>query len=148
MPRGAYRTIARSVSLFGPHRAYVVSNAISLPVVNGSEIGNQTNATVTVIFSQAVTASNYSLGVTIKLDGVPVSISSAVIQDDHLVAIYTLSTNAKSNSLVNFIYSDVVGDYANNLEGALGPVNITVTNNVGIQARFNDSPNSMQLWHL
>ncbi len=148
MPRGAYRTVARSVSLYGPHRAFVAFSGVVLPVVNSAEIGNQTNATVVVTFSQAVTSSNYSLGVTIKSDGVPVSISSATVQDDHLAVSYVLSVTAHSNSVVNYLYSDAIGDYANSLGGALGAVNLTVTNNIGIQARFNDAANSMQLWHL
>ncbi len=148
MPRGAFRTIARSVSLFGPHRVFVTFTGIVLPTVNSAEIGDAANNLVVVTFSQAITTSDLSLGVTIKVDGVPVSLSNTSLQLDHLVAFYTLVTPGKANSVVNFIYSDVVGDYTNNQGGALGAVNLTVTNNIGRIMRFNDAPNSMQLWKL
>ncbi len=147
MPRRGYASII-SLPPFFRTKVSVVFTGIVLPQVNSAEIGDLANTIVVVTFSQYIVSSNYSMGVTIKVDGVPTIISNTSIQSDHLVVFYTLSAGGKSNSVVNYVYSNVVGDYANNQGGALGPINITVVNDIGRITRLNDAPNSMQLWKL
>lgn len=147
MPRRGYQSVLSFQPFFRP-KVYVVFTGLVLPQVLSSQIGDTGNNIVVVQFTQTITSSNFSMGVTIKINGVPASISSAVPQGDNLAVIYTLNTSAKSNSTVNYVYSDVVGDYTNSQSGPLGAVNITVTNNVGRIMRFTDAPNSTQLWKL
>lgn len=120
---------------------------LSAPIFDAGEEGDQANAIVVITFSEAIQASNYSLGVTIKIDGVAATISSAALQPDNTTVYYTLSAPwAAANSSVTYSYSDVTGDYADLSNNQMGDItNQAVTNNVGRHLRFDDAPNSMHL---
>jgi len=137
-----------------PVGIYVLVNAlstiqadVSAPTFTDSEEGDVTNATVAVRFSEAVTSSNFATGVTIKLNGVGATISSATLQGDPVYVYYVLSAPyADANDAITWEYSDVAGDIQDSAGNQLGDVVATaVVNNVGRHLRFDDAPNSMHL---
>ena len=145
--RAGYRFVRGHTPLRVPDVKKVGSQLdLSAPIYESSEEGDQSNAIVAVIFSERIQSADLALGVTIKVDGVTATISSALLQGDGITVFYTLTSWAAANSSVTYTYSDIVGDYndlSGNQLGDVGP--ITVTNNVGRHLRFDDAPNSMHL---
>ena len=146
--RAGYRGVLKPVGLyiFVPSVGAVGADVTGPNFENGEE-GDVTNATVAVTFSETVQSSNFADGVTIKLNGIAATISSATLQGDPILVYYVLAVPyADANDEITFEYSDVGGDIRDSSNNQMGDVAATaVTNNVGRHLRFNDAPNSMHL---
>jgi hypothetical protein len=151
MPIGSYRAgirTVREISIY-VRSVYVTSVQadVSPPVFERSEEGDVTNATVAVVFSEAIFSADFTTGPTIKINGVAATILSATKQADPILVYYVLQAPyADANDLITFEYSDVAGDYADTVGNQMADVSATsITNNVGSHWRFDDAPNSMHL---
>jgi hypothetical protein len=89
-------------------------------------------ATVAVTFSGNVTASDYTLGVTIEVDDVEETISSGTRQTNHALVYYVLSAPVTDASVVTWAYAKASGSIVAETGGAaLEDVTAqTVINNV------------------
>jgi hypothetical protein len=147
-PRTGWRHSLQPVGLYiAEVRVATIQADVVPPAFENSEEGDVTNATVAVNFSEAVFSANFAVGVTIKINGIAATITSATKQSDPVLVYYVLQTPySDANDLITFEYSDVAGDYADLVGNQMGDVVATsVTNNVGRHLRFNDAPNSMHL---
>ena len=128
-------------------RVTTVQADIIAPNFGTGEEGDVTNATVAVTFSEEVFSADFTVGITIKINGVSATISSATKQGDPILVYYVLTAPyADANDGITFEYSDVAGDYADGASNQMGDVAATaITNNVGRHLRFNDAPNSMHI---
>ena len=145
-PRVGFRHSLEPVGIYVLVNALATIQAdLSAPTFSDGEEGDQTNATIAVRFSESVTSSNFATGVTIKLNGVGATISSATLQGDPAYVYYVLSSPyADANDAITWEYSDVAGDIQDSAGNQLGDVVATaITNNVGRHLRFDDAPNSM-----
>ena len=111
----------------------------SLPLTYGAgEIGFVSNTTVVVSFSEPVKASSYVAGVTIKVNGVPATISSGTRQMDKSVVRYILSAPVSDIATVEFLYAAIDGFIESEKGIQLPDVAEIVTNNIAGGA-FNPS---------
>lgn len=114
---------------------------VTPPAFASSEEGDVTDPTLKVVFSEAVNSdtSDYVTGVTIKINAVPVTISSGTRQADQTIVHYVITPYADANDTITFEYSDVAGnieDLADNQLGDIAPQ--TADNNVGEHLRFDE----------
>ena len=124
----------------------IISQDVVSPIFESGEEGDQSNYIVAVTFSETITSTDYSAGVTIKIDGITATISLAAVQSDNRTVFFTVTAGAVSNSVVTFTYSDIVGDYHDLAGNQMGDItNAAIINNVGRHLRFNDAPNAMHL---
>lgn len=100
---------------------------------SSSEIGNVDPSTVVVTFSDSVVGQNYSFGVTIKVNGTPVSILSATRQSNHALVYYVLSVTCLNTDVITWGYVKDNGFIQAETTGAVLPDTSaqTVTNNIG-----------------
>lgn len=110
--------------------------------VSGVVTNNDTDG-VYVTFEHTVLASDYGLGVTIKVDGATATITSAVRQVNTAIVCYTLSAAITEGQVITWAYDSAVGDYTN----AAGTYDLptytaqAITNNVVeflVNIRFDD----------
>lgn len=109
---------------------FVPTGTVIPPQYSSSEIGNVDASTVAVTFDKNVSSSDYSTGVTIKVNSAAATISSAARQTDHAIVYYVLSAAAVSGDTVTWEYSGgVIVSESDN--APLGTVTAqTVTNNI------------------
>lgn len=99
------------------------------PYVLAAEIGTVDELTIAVTFDQAVAASNYVTGVTVKVNGTPASIDTAERQENHAIVYYVLDDPVEAGDVVLWEYLDgltAAEDDGVSLPGLVQPV----TNNV------------------
>jgi hypothetical protein len=128
----------------------IVFADIVSPTYDSGEEGDQSNAIVAVTFSEAIQSADFTVGVTIRIDGIAATITSAVQQADPVLVFYTLASPwAASNSVVTFTYSDITGDYRDLANNQMGDITTeAVVNDVGRHERYDDAPNSFHLAYL
>ncbi len=108
------------------------------PDFSTTEEGNVTDSTLVVTFTEAVNSetSDYATGVTIKINAVPVTISSGTRQANQAVVHYVITPIADANDVITFEYSDVAGDIEDLANNQLGDIAAqTADNNVGEHLR-------------
>lgn len=113
---------------------YVFSGGIAgvAPEYDSSEVGTVDATTVVVTFSEDIVASDYTLGVTIKINDVEDIIVSGTRQTNHAIIYYVITTPVVFEDVVTFEYSETVGGIASET-GTVYMADIsaqTVTNNV------------------
>lgn len=105
------------------------------PHFSSAEVGNVNASTVAVTFDTNIVAdgSNYSAGVTIKVNGSTRSFESGIRQANHAVVNYALASPVQAGDTVTWEYSAAAGSIVSESDGtALADVTAqTVTNNVG-----------------
>jgi hypothetical protein len=102
------------------------------PLFDSAEVGTVDASTVVDAFDQDISASNYSDGVTIKVNGSGVTISSATRQSNHAIVYYVIPVLWHgSGDAVTWEYAKVSGDIvAEDDSTPLGDVSAqSVTNN-------------------
>ena len=151
MPIGSYRAgnrTVREISIY-VRSVYVTSIQadVSPPSFENGEEGDVTNAIVAVTFSEEVFSGDFTVGPTIRFNGVAGTITSAAKQSDPIVVYYTMQAPyADANDSITFEYSDVAGDYADGVGNQMADqVAVSIRNDVGRHLRFNDAPNSMHI---
>lgn len=121
----------------------------SIPSYVSSEEGDVTNFTVAVQFSEDVVSptSDYSSGVTIKINSLAIIIDSATRQTDHSIVYYVLNSAADANDDITWEYSDILGNIESEDDGVqLGDTTPqTVINNVGTHYWFDNDADSMHM---
>lgn len=121
-----------------PARYYLVQNVAAMgtagapPHFSSAEIGAVNATTVAVTFDTNVSASDYTDGVTIQVNGLPVTIALGTRQSDHAVVYYALTIPVLSSDTVTWEYAQASGSIAGETGGvALADVTAqSVTNNV------------------
>jgi len=107
--------------------------APTTPTYSSSEIGTINAYTIPVTFSEDISASNYAAGVTIKVNGVSTTITSATRQSNHAIVRYVIPVLYHgSGDVVTWEYNSAVGNIVSEDDAtALGNVPAqTVTNNI------------------
>jgi len=104
---------------------------LDTPSYSSAEIGTVADTTVVVTFSTEISASDYSLGVTIKVDDVAQEIASSTRQADHSVVHYVIPA-VTSVMVVTWEYDDLTGGISSAVDGTIldDIAAQTVTNNV------------------
>lgn len=114
-----------------------------------SEIGDVGNDTVVVTFSSDINSpgTDYSAGVTIKINGSDATISSATRQTDKRVVHYVLSADGDANDVVTWEYDAGTGDLEDLASGqVMSSVSAkTSTNNIATHFWFNLASDSGHL---
>lgn len=87
------------------------------PAFFSGEEGDVSNNVVEITFTLAVTATIYDAGVTLKINGVAATITSATRQTDHTLVHYTILEDIDINDVVTFEYDDDFGDLAAEADG-------------------------------
>ena len=114
---------------------------VTAPDYASSEIGDVTNATIVVLFSEDIVSAldDYVTGVTIKHDAVPQTVSSGTRQVNNSIVHYVIADTGSPAAVVTFEYSDILGDIADLFGNQLGDVAAqTVLNQIGTHLRFTD----------
>jgi hypothetical protein len=135
----------RAILLFG---GAVQGDDTTAPAYSSAEEGDVTNPTVAVLFSENIVSpgADYAAGVTIKVNTVAATISSATRQVNKRWVYYVLASTPDANDGITWEYAAASGDLEDEAGNALEDVAAeTVTNNIGRHLRFNDAPNSMHL---
>jgi hypothetical protein len=80
----------------------------TLPTFTSAEVGAVNATTVAVTFSENIVASDYKLGVTIKVAGVSKTIATATRQANHASVYYVIPTVTHGQS-ITWEYNQLVG---------------------------------------
>jgi len=123
----------------------VVSAAVAF---SAGEVGDVSTTVVEVTYSATVVSpsSNYTLGITIKVNGTGVTVSSAARQVDTAKVRYTLASAVDINDTVTFEYSSGPGDLQDSAGSDIADIASTsVTNNVGEHFYFDTADDSAHL---
>lgn len=121
---------------------------ITPPGYSSSDIGEQGDTIVAVIFSEPITSdlNDYAAGVTIKRNAVTKTITSAVRQGDNQTVYYTINDTCDGDDDVTWAYVDASGDIRDIAGNQLGDVAATtVTNTIATRWWFNRAQDSSHL---
>ncbi len=93
------------------------------PQFASAEVGNVNASTVAVTFDSAIVAagSDYSTGVTIKVNGSAAAFESGIRQSNHAIVYYALSSAVLGGDLVTWEYSATAGAITGELYGLALP---------------------------
>jgi len=144
--RGSVLVGVRRALLIGP--VVAVGGDVTPPAFSSSEEGDVTDPTLKVVFSEAVNSdtSDYATGATIKINAVPVTISSATRQADQSIVYYVITPFADANDVITYEYSDVAGNIEDLNNNQLGDIAAqTADNNVGEHLRFDEISDGVHL---
>jgi hypothetical protein len=109
-------------------------------------IGDVGTTTIEAQFSDNVTATDYTAGVTIKVNAVSKTINSGTRQADHSLVHFVLAAAVDANDLITWEYDDDLGDYADDEANPMGDVAATpATNYVGAHLYYNTADDSAWL---
>jgi hypothetical protein len=128
-----------------PRRRIAVAGGVAVTVSNG-EIGDVNSVTVEITFSEAIFSTNYANGVTIRVNAVPATISSATRQDPNKALVYyVLSAAVDINDIITFEYDNDFGDYETDPGGVEVDdiASTAITNFVGSHYYFDEKEDSM-----
>lgn len=99
--------------------------------VTSIEIGAVNTSTVSVLFAENVSASNFSTGVIILVDGSPATISSATLQGDNRTVRYVLASPVTGLNTLLWSYNAATGTIINGASVPMpGMSNHLVTNTI------------------
>lgn len=134
--------------VLGRSRAYGAAG--TPPAFASGEEGDTNNNTVEVTFSLDVFASDYAAGVTIKQNGVAMTINSATRQSDHAIVFFVVAEDIDINDVITFEYDDDFGDFESEVDGTdmLDVSAQATTNYVGSHFYFDEEWCSGHLLHL
>lgn len=120
------------------------------PEYSASEIGDVDSTTVEVTFSEEVNSSGgFDAGVTIRVNAVSQTISSATKQADPTVVHYVITPKIDINDSVTWEYDSGLGDIEDTSGNPLGDVAAqAVTNYVGSHFYFDEQEDSAHIAHL
>lgn len=108
------------------------------------------NVVVIVTFNRAINSpgADYSAGVTIEVNALGATISSAVLQAGGKSVYYTLSLAVDSNDVITWAYSAAGGDIEDAADNTITLANVaaqTAFNGVGTQLWFDHFENSSHI---
>lgn len=128
-----------------PPRDFFAGGTVSSAVdFKSAEVGDVSNTIVAVTFTDIVAASNFLTGVTIKVNGGAVGISSAAQPANQAIVEFTMAAPIVVGATITFEYTP--GNYVDQNAITLSKVPAdTVTNNLGRAMRFNLPDNSIHL---
>jgi len=117
-------------------------------VFSSGEVGDVSTAVVEITFDGTVVSpsDDYKLGVTIKVNAVSITISSAVRQTNTAKVRYTLASAVDANDTVTFEYASGPGDLQTSSGSDIADIAATgVTNNVGTHWYFDTADDSAHI---
>ena len=111
---------------------------LALLALDDAEAGDVGAAVVEATFTGDVAATDYSAGVTIKVNAIAANIVSALRQDDHSLVHFTLDTAIDIDDTITWEYDDDFGDYEDSEGAPMGDIAATAaTNYIGSHLRWN-----------
>lgn len=106
------------------------------PTFSAAEIGDVDTTTLEVVFSERVASTDFTAGVTIKLNTVSQVITSGTLQADERTVYYVIPA-CDINDVITWEYSAAGGSIADSAGNLLGNVAAqTATNYIGSQMYF------------
>jgi hypothetical protein len=118
------------------------------PDYTSSEIGDVDTTTLEVVFNETVQATDFTDGVTIKVNTVSQTITSGTLQGDSRTVYYVIPA-CDVNDAITWEYSAAGGNILDAAGNALGDVTAqTATNYIGSQFWFQDLNSSGHFAHL
>jgi hypothetical protein len=118
------------------------------PGYASSEIGDVDTTTLEVVFNETVQATDFTDGVTIKVNTVSQTITSGTLQGDGITVYYVIPA-CDVNDAITWEYSAAGGNILDAAGNALGDVAAqTATNYIGSQFYFQDLNSSGHFAHL
>jgi len=110
------------------------------PEFSTGEEGDTDNNTIEVTFNADIQATDYTAGVTLKINAVSATLTAADRQTDHAIVYYTITEDVDIDDAVTFDYDDDFGDYS--AESDSTPVadisSAATTNYVGCHQYFDE----------
>jgi hypothetical protein len=111
---------------------------------SAGHVGDVATTTVEIHFTGNVNATDYTAGVTIKVNSVSQTISSATRQDDHAQVFYVIAAAVDVDDPVTFQYDDATGDYQDDYGAHMGDIAAqTTTNYVGSHLYFDTADDAV-----
>lgn len=109
------------------------------PLYSWGEIGDTATTTVEILFSEKIQASDFTAGVTIKVNTVAQVIASGTLQGDEKTVFYVIPA-CDINDVITWEYASTSGNIMDKNSNLLGDVTAkTVTNYIGSQLYFNSA---------
>ena len=126
------------------NRLFDALGAISALAYSSGEMGDVATTTVEVRFTQNVNATDYTAGVTIKVNSVSQTINSGTRQSDHRFVFYVINTAADVNDVITWEYDDDLGDYVDDESNPMGDIGASsVTNYIGSHLYFDTADDAV-----
>jgi len=125
----------------------VVELSVSTVALSGGEIGDVSNTTLDLTWGAAVASlsSTYTLGLTVTVNGVPVSVTSATLQPGSQVVRVVLASAADADDVVAVAYDQTTGDLVDGNGLEVASASATAANNVGTHLYFDQADDSAHL---
>lgn len=109
-----------------------------------AEIGDVGTTTVEARFSDNVNATDYTAGVTIKVNSVSQTISSGTRQGDHRYVHFVITPAVDVDDTVTWEYDDDLGDYTDDEANPMGDIAATqATNYIGSHLYFDTADDAV-----
>lgn len=116
---------------------------IAALTLSAAAIGDVGTTTVEAAFTENVTATDYTAGVTIKVNAVSKTINSGTRQGDQSLVRFVLAAAVDANDTITWEYDDDLGDYADDEANPMADVTATnATNYVGSHLYFDTADDS------
>ena len=110
----------------------LVETVLAALTLAAAEAGDVDTTTIEATFTDDVTATDYAAGVTIKVNAVAQTISSATRQINHALVHFVIAAAADIDDTITWEYDDDFGDYQDALGNPMGDVAATpATNYIG-----------------
>ena len=111
---------------------------------SAGHVGDVATTTIEIHFSGNVNATDYTAGVTIKVNSVSQTITSATRQSDHTQVFYVIAAAVDVDDVLTFQYDDATGDYQDDLGAQMGDIAATTTTNyVGSHLYFDTADDAI-----
>ena len=109
-----------------------------------AEIGDVGTTTVEARFSDNVNATDYTAGVTIKVNSVSQTINSGTRQGDHSIVHFVIAVAADVDDIITWEYDDDLGDYVDDDTNPMGDIAATqATNYIGSHLYFDTADDAV-----
>jgi len=117
---------------------------VSVLGVSYAEVGDVGTTTIEVVFSQNVNATDYKAGVTIRVNSISQTISTAARQDPNLKLVYyVIAAAADADDVVDWAYDADLGDYEDDEGNPMDDVSaVGLTNYIGCHQYFDTADDS------
>jgi len=123
-----------------------VAAALSL---DSAEIGDVDTTTVEAQFSGNVNATDYTAGVTIKVNSVSQTINSGTRQADHSLVYFVIAAAADVDDTITWEYDDDLGDYVDDDTNPMGDIVATPARNyIGSHLYFDTADDAVWIGAL
>lgn len=128
--------------------AEVILASVASVGISDASIGDVSSAVVMVSLSESIVSpsSDYTMGVTIAINGTPATITSATLQSGSMHVAFDLAASVDANDVITFAYVEADGDWQVSSGVSVADIGATsVTNDVGSHLYFDESADAVHI---